>query len=66
MINTIGEMAGHVFRELETKGELTSIKLKTALKADEFILNAAIGWLARENKVDITKTGKSIKIALKG
>ena len=59
-------MAGHVFRELEAKGELTSIKLKTTLKADEFILSAAIGWLARENKVDITKTAKSIKIALKG
>lgn len=65
MINAIGEMAGNVYRELEAKGELTNTKLKTALKADEFILSAAIGWLARENKVDISKTGKSIKIALK-
>ncbi len=66
MINTIGEMAGHVYRALEAKGALTTAKLKTVLNTDEFLLSAAIGWLAREDKLEITKDAKSIKVALKG
>ena len=65
MNNAIGEMAGNVWKVLSEKGSLTIAKLKTALKADPFILDAAIGWLAREDKVDISKTSSSVTISLK-
>ena len=64
MINKIGEASGQVFQSLEKNGETTLAKLKTATKANDFVLAAAIGWLARENKVQINPTGKSIKVSL--
>lgn len=65
MNDKIGEMAGMVWNALNHKGSLTVAKLKTALKADTFILDAAIGWLAREDKIDVSKTKSSITITLK-
>jgi hypothetical protein len=64
MINEIGETAGKVYQILEKNGELTIAKLKTATKATDFLLSAAIGWLARENKIQIAQKGKFIKISL--
>jgi len=54
MINKIedfGRNAGKVWATLDTHGSLTQTNLmkKTKLKDDEFY--AAIGWLARENKI---------------
>jgi Winged helix-turn-helix domain (DUF2582) len=65
MKETIGEMAGSVWNILNEKGSQTVAKLKTALKADAFVLDAAIGWLAREGKIEISKAKASITIKLK-
>ena len=65
MNDAIGEMAGNVWNALNQKGSQTVAKLKTALKADPFILDAAIGWLAREGKVEVSKAKSSITISLK-
>lgn len=65
MNDAIGEIAGKVWNDLNDKGNLTVAKLKTALKADVFVLNAAIGWLAREDKIEVSKTKSSITIKLK-
>ena len=64
MINNIGETAGQVYQVLEKNGELTLARLKTVTKATDFQLSAAIGWLARENKVQINQKGKSIRVSL--
>lgn len=64
MNNSIGKMAGKVWTVLDKNGEMTIAKLKNELKADVFTLNAAIGWLAREGKLDIVKKGNSIKANL--
>ncbi|MBN1408160.1 MAG: winged helix-turn-helix domain-containing protein [Calditrichaceae bacterium] len=64
MINTIGEAAGQVYQVLDKSGESTIAKLKTATKMNDFILAAAVGWLARENKVKINQSGKSVKVSL--
>lgn len=64
MINSIGEMAGKVWDALNTKGEMTTATLKTHLKGDAFLLPAAIGWLAREGKVQIAKKGTSVSVKL--
>jgi hypothetical protein len=54
MINKIeefGRNAGNVWKTLDKHGPLTQTNLmkKTKLKEDEFY--AAVGWLARENKI---------------
>ncbi len=65
MNESIGQMAGQVWNHLNEKGQTSAAKLKTALKADAFVLNAALGWLAREEKVDITKKGNAVNVVLK-
>ena len=62
--STIGEAAGQVYQVLDKSGESTIAKLKTASKMNDFILAAAVGWLARENKVKINQSGKSVKVSL--
>ena len=64
MINNIGETAGQVYQVLEKNGELTLARLKTVTKATDFLLSAAIGWLARENKIELDQKGKSVKVSL--
>ncbi|MBN2423701.1 MAG: winged helix-turn-helix domain-containing protein [Calditrichaceae bacterium] len=65
MISEIGEAAGKVYIALEVKGEMTLAGLKTTIKADAFLTDAAIGWLAREDKLNIVKSGKTIRISLR-
>lgn len=64
MINNIGETAGQVYQVLKKNGELTLARLKTVTKVTDFLLSASIGWLARENKVQINQKGKSVKVSL--
>jgi predicted secreted Zn-dependent protease len=65
MINSIGKSAGDIYQTLNKSGGMTISKLKTKLGADPFTFNAAIGWLARENKVEIQKVRNSVKVNLK-
>ena len=64
MVNEIGKLAGRVWQKLNEKGPMTMTQLKNSLKTDDFLLAAALGWLAREDKLTINKTGKAIKISL--
>ncbi len=64
MKNEIGVLAGSVWSLLNEKGPLSLTQLKTATKETDFLVAAAVGWLAREDKVEFEKTGKVIKIKL--
>jgi Winged helix-turn-helix domain (DUF2582) len=61
----IGETAGAVWFYLTEEGEtsLATIKKDLSLSAD--LLLAAIGWLAREGKLEFAVSGKTVKISLK-
>lgn len=65
MTNEIGEFAGVVWETLSKKGPLTVTKLKKETQGSEFMVAAAIGWLAREEKLEIAKSARSIKVTLK-
>ena len=65
MNQSIGEMAGKVWQELSENGTLSNAKLRSKLKTDAFTLNAALGWLAREDKVELSKSGNAVKVELK-
>ena len=59
-VNQFGENAGKVWEALNCKGPLSETKLLTTTLLDERELQAAIGWLARENK--ICKNGTVYKL----
>ncbi len=61
----VGETAGKVWQVLEGQGPQTLAQLKKKLNGGGEILNFAIGWLAREDKVEITPEKKSLRIQLK-
>ena len=63
----IGETAGKVYKVLETKGVLSiaSLQKETGV-ADVALLNQALGWLAREDKINFEKKDRAITVSLLG
>ena len=50
---------------LNDHGPQTLAQLKKRLNGSGELVGFALGWLARENKVDIAQEKKSFKVALK-
>ena len=64
MVPMIGETAGKVWLALEGKEGLSIPQLKKATNADEKMLWLALGWLAREGKINLAKNKASYKVSL--
>ena len=63
--NQIGETAGKIFKALEKGGARTLTALqKDAKVTDTALFNQAIGWLAREGKLDFQKQGTKLQVAI--
>lgn len=65
MIYEIGETAGNIWQVLNDNGESTFVKVKKKVGGSSDLLHQAIGWLAREDKLTISKEGHSVKLSLK-
>jgi hypothetical protein len=65
LIQKVGETAGVVWHALEKSGPLKLSALKKQAKATETVLHMALGWLAREDKIEMTTEGKSYRVSLK-
>ena len=65
MSNAIGETAGKVWKFLDQKGEVTLNQIKKGIKADPNLILQAIGWLAREDKLQIEKKDRFLIYSLK-
>jgi len=61
----VGEAAGEVWRSLHNSGPQTLAQLKKALNSSGELLSLAVGWLAREEKVEILSEKKSFRLRLK-
>lgn len=61
-ISLIGANAGSVWNALHAHGEMDLAKLKKETKLNDAALAAAIGWLARENKIQSEETKKGRKV----
>ena len=61
----VGENAGKIWHLLNDEGPQTFAQLKKKLNGSGELLSFALGWLAREDKVDITQEKKVVKVALK-
>ena len=61
----VGATAGEVWHILNDFGPQTMAQLKKRLNGSGELLGFALGWLAREDKVDISKDKRSFKVTLK-
>jgi len=61
----VGETAGKIWHLLNDEGPQTFPQLKKKLNGSGELLGFALGWLAREDKVDLKQEKKSLKVALK-
>jgi len=64
MIKLIGEVAGQIWDYLDANGEtsITTIAKKLNIKKEQAAY--AIGWLAREGKLNLIESGATLKVGL--
>ena len=61
----IGQSAGEIYNYLSNNGESTFSKMKKELDLKGDFADLGLGWLAREDKVEISKKGTSVSVRLK-
>lgn len=61
-----GELAGKIWEALNEGGELTGKELKKAIKTrSDKNLYLGLGWLLREDKLNVNEGEKDITVSLK-
>ena len=65
-VTSIGETAGAVWCTLSENGAMTMAKLIKAIDEPRDNVMQALGWLAREDKIDIVEDGRSRVVSLRG
>ena len=61
----IGMSAGQIYNYLNNNGETTFSKIKKELDLKGNFADLGLGWLAREDKVEISKKGSSVNVRIK-
>lgn len=61
----IGQSAGQIYNYLNSNGESTFSKMKKELDLKGNFADLGLGWLAREDKIEISKKGSSVNVRLK-
>jgi hypothetical protein len=61
----IGEVAGEIWGLLASGEGQTLAAIKKSVNASPDLTAAAIGWLAREDKLEFVTNGRTLKISLK-
>jgi len=65
LLDQIGTSAGEIYNYLNSNGTTTFSKMKKDLDLKGNFADLGLGWLARENKVAISKKGTSVSVSLK-
>jgi hypothetical protein len=65
MLHEIGETAGSIWRTLDEEGTLRLSTLKKQIKVPDALFYLALGWLAREGKIDFEAEGRGFNVRLK-
>lgn len=61
----IGFAAGEIYNYLNQNGTTTFAKMKKELDLKGNFADLGLGWLARENKVEISQKGPAVKVSLR-
>ena len=64
-VQQIGETAGAVWKVLHKNGPMSLAKLVEKVGGNRDVAMQAIGWLAREDKLDISETSRGRIIGLR-
>ena len=64
MKETVGKTAGAVWKLMQEKESINIAQLPRILKEKSVVVYQAVGWLARENKIEYKITGDKIFISL--
>jgi len=65
MTERIGTTAGKVWQVLRTQEEAEIQRLPRMISEKPLIVNQALGWLAREGKLEYREQGERLWVALK-
>lgn len=65
MQESIGSAAGKIWEYLSNNAEVTIASLKKGLEIKSDEITMALGWLAREDKIEFIKKGAGFKIKLR-
>jgi len=60
----IGQKAGEIFDFLKQNGELPLSTFERRLVGSRAVIQAAVGWLAREGKISFRRQGRSTLVKL--
>lgn len=61
----VGETAGKIYQALSSGGPQTVSQLKKKVDGSGELVNFALGWLAREDKIEMVQEKKNIHVQLK-
>lgn len=61
---TIGEAAGKLWKTLGEKEKISLAQLSKVVEDDSALAHQALGWLAREGKIEFETKGKVVSVKL--
>jgi Winged helix-turn-helix domain (DUF2582) len=64
-IKTIGETAGLVWNFLRSNGESSLTAVEKGVNAPRSTVSMAVGWLAREGKIEVKDEKRTVRIFLR-
>jgi Winged helix-turn-helix domain (DUF2582) len=64
-IKTIGETAGLVWNFLQSHGESSLSSVEKGIQAPKSMVSMAVGWLAREGKIEVKDQKRAVRISLR-
>jgi hypothetical protein len=66
MKDRIGLTAGAIWQALKDRPEISVTQLPRLVKEKTLVIHQALGWLAREGKIDYRGDGEKVFISLAG
>lgn len=63
--NEIGVMAGQIWSLLNNDGPQTAAQIRKKLGAQPDLTDYALGWLAREDKIEFVQEKRTLRVTLK-
>ena len=64
-IKRIGETAGMVWNFLRSNGDSSLSALEKGVEAPRSMVSMAVGWLAREGKIEVKDEKRAVRIVLR-
>ena len=64
-IKRIGETAGLVWNFLQSNGESSLSAREKGVEAPRSMVSMAVGWLAREGKIEVKDEKRAVRIVLR-